>query len=484
MRRHLVVLAAFFVVLMFGGFLRFEGVGLRSLWRDELSTWHVSRMPILESLRWGPALTKPPLHQFTLRVITSDPHPSEATLRFPAALCGVLALVAAFWLGWLGGGAQVGLALALLLAFNTLQIKYSQEARPYTMLVLGCALCVGLWYLLVTTGRRRYFLAYVVTATLTLYAHYLAALTFAGQGVWWLIQLRRRPRDTGNFRPLVAILLVGLLCIPLAVRYLSYKSAMFQGLVWIPATTLGRSLETVAALTYGWQWVFGMLVTSVLVWMMAAGRWWPRRWPRVNTGRGDICGLLIACFAGAWFGLLVISWVAHPAMVVRYALPAAVPALLLPLIIAHRLDRRAPLVVAVVFVIGWSPSWMNREVEAGFREMSRFLVEHVDPDRELVVLTFDKTIHPGWEDSARLGFRYYPIPGLPVSELYLEADGVTARNDVLQDPRGLYLIVLWPNETAIIEAAGRRIIPFTIDGVELSRLLFGPYRLVHVAPLP
>ena len=196
-----------------------------------------------------------------------------------------------------------------------------------------------------------------------------------------------------------------------------------------------------------------------------------------------MCGLLIACLVGSWFGLLVISWIAHPAMVARYALPAAIPALLIPLIVAQPLHRLAPLVIAVGFAVGSAPSWMNREVNVGLREFAQFLVEHVDPDRELVILTMDNTIYAGWEDSERLGFRYYPVPGLPVSELYLEPDGVTARNDVLQDPRGLYLIVLWADELKIIESAGRRIVPITIEGVELSRLLFEPYRLVHIAPL-
>ena len=503
-RHHRVLLAGFCVVLLIGGFLRFEGAGLRSLWRDELCTWHVSRMPIGESLRWGPELTKPPLYQLALRALTGDPQPSEATLRFPAALCGCLTLVAALWLGWMAGGGQVGLALALLLAFNTLQIKYSQEARPYTMLVLGCALSVPLWYRLVTTGRRRYLLAYVLTATLTLYAHYLAALTFVGQGVWWLVQLRRRPREseadaacdhTADLRvekprmltPLIAIGLIGLFCIPLAVRYLKYKSSMFQGLEWIAEPTLDRALNTLGSLTYEWQWLYGMLATSLCVWLVAVGRRRPGRWARlwatVHDERGSMCGLLIACLVGSWFGLLVISWIAHPAMVARYALPAAIPALLIPLIVAQRLHRLAPLVIAVVFVVGSAPSWMNREVNVGLRELAQFLVEHVDPDRELVILTMDNTIYAGWEDSERLGFRYYPVPGLPVSELYLEPDGVTARNDVLKDPRGLYLIVLWADELKIIESAGRRIVPITIDGVELSRLLFEPYRLIHIAPL-
>lgn len=161
------------VLLVLGGaYIRIEGLGDRSLWRDELCTWHVSRMPLLESLAWGPELTKPPLYQFALRVLTRDPHPSEAMLRFPAASCGILAILAGWWLGRLAGGRRVGIVVAAACAFSGLQIYYSQEGRPYSMLLLGCALSTGLWYRLVTDGRCRYFITYVVVAALTLHAHY------------------------------------------------------------------------------------------------------------------------------------------------------------------------------------------------------------------------------------------------------------------------------------------------------------------------
>lgn len=168
--RCLITLAFLTVIMLLAGFLRFEGLGVRSLWQDELCTWHVSRMELGESLRWGPELTKPPLYQFLLRAMTSDAHPSEWTLRFPATLCGLLTIPAVFWLGWLGAGSRVGLAAAALIACNVLQIEYAQEARPYTILVLGCTLSTVLWYQMVVGARRATSLAYTLVTALTLYA--------------------------------------------------------------------------------------------------------------------------------------------------------------------------------------------------------------------------------------------------------------------------------------------------------------------------
>ncbi len=38
------------VLMVLGGYLRFVGLGTRSLWLDEFSTWHVSRIDLRKSL--------------------------------------------------------------------------------------------------------------------------------------------------------------------------------------------------------------------------------------------------------------------------------------------------------------------------------------------------------------------------------------------------------------------------------------------------
>jgi hypothetical protein len=492
-----IVLILLAVVL--GAYLRLEGLGERSLWRDELCTWRVSRMDLAESMRWGPELTKPPLYQLALRVLTRDPHPSEAMLRLPAAACGLLVVVVGWWLGRLGGGRWVGAAMALLCALNGLQIYYSQEARPYSMLLLGCMLTTGLWYHLVIGGRWRFFLAYVVVAVLTLHAHYLAALTLAGHALWWLIFARTNPSKRRGpwLRPFGALVATGILCMPIVVRYLYFRSSMFQGLSWIDPPTVLGTLDVLGRLTFGLQWVFVVLMPALALWIASASGVTlpdtPQPGGRVFGGRVDFCGLLLACFATGWFGLLVISWIAHPAMIARYALPASVPAILIPLILAHRLDRRMPLIIVAVFALASAPEWITRgyasqeppqwRSDPGLRELAAYLTEHADPTNEVVVLTLDATIYPEWEDSERLVFDYYPIEGVPIEELRLGPDNITAENDILKDPRGLYLIVLWADEMAIVEAAGRQIVPFEIEDRSFDRLLFTPYRLVHIAPL-
>ena len=481
---HLLVLLLVFAT---AALLRFEGLGVRSLWRDEICTWHVSQMPLAESLRWGPELTQLPLYQVVLRAFFRQGHPSEAELRMPAAVCGLGVVVAGCWLGGLFGSKAAAIALAGALAFQPLQVYYSREARSYSMLVLTCVLAAVFWFRLVRFGGRRNLAGYIVCATLALYSHYLAFLAIVSHFVWWLIVSSVSSRKPFDFRPIIGLLVTGVLCVPLLVRYLAFRSSIFQGLDWIAPPTLRDSLRTLSELTFGWHWVILVMPVALLIWIASAyvlHRRQPPNWLRgVFRGRDDPCGLLLLWLGFSWFGLMVISWIGHPALVTRYALPAAIPALLLPILVADRIHPAFAIILASLVIAIARPQWSQRVYDPGFREMTAYLQEHVVPDKELVVLTMDASIHPGWEDSERIAFDYYPLDGIELNELRLGPDGISVQNDVLKDPRSMYMIVFWADPFPVLKAQGREPLPIRVDGREYSQLSFPPYRLVHVAAL-
>ncbi len=361
------------LIVLLGGYLRFSGLGQRSLWLDEFSTWHVSRMDLGQSLRWAPELTKPPLYQLVLRIVTRSARPSEQVLRLPAAVCGMFTILAAWWLGKAAGGWAVGCALAGLVACHGVQIHYNQEARSYSMLVLGCTVSLALWHRLVIAPRWADLVAYVVVATLTFHAHYLTTLTLGAEATWWLLlgAFRRTQRRKW---PLIALGATGVLCAPMAVHYLRFQSSIFQGLDWIPSPTWHGAVGILDQLTFGRVWVLALLVPGVLIWLAGLlgymslrgpqrsvracrGRhapWWTSH-AGAFTGSKDPCGLLLIVLAAAWLGLVVVSWVVQPAMILRYALPASIPALLIPLVVARRLNSYAPLVIMAISVVGTAP---------------------------------------------------------------------------------------------------------------------------------
>ncbi len=474
------------VAVAAGAYLRLDSLGSRSLWLDELATWNVANMPFGASLSWGPEAI-PPLYQLCVRALTDDPHPPEWLLRLPAALAGCLVVPAGWWLGRRLGDARVAGSLALLLACNAMQIEYSREARGYSLLVLGSVLSVGAWHALVTRPTRARAVAYAGVTALTFYAHVFVALTAAGQVAWWLTRMLRRPRSAPGGLPLLALGATVVLWAPLGVRLITRETGIATVLAWVPPASPVDSFDLLAGITAGWVWLAGALVPAVLIGL--GGHFhWPLSLRKLFNSRedhrtNDAVPLMLWWLATSWLGLLLISWLAVPVMVARYLLPAAVPALLLPLVLARRWHRHGPLVLAGLGVVASLPeAWTVRSPDRlGFRELVAFLDQQVDADRDLVVQAVSSSA-PDYIEMETLEFTYYPLKGVTVQPLAVEPAVHSTWGSALADPRRIYIATFLADPLPAIHNAGRGTEPFTLDDRRYEQLAFGPYRLLCVAP--
>ncbi len=404
--------------------------------------------------------------------------------------------------------------------------------------------------------------AYVVVTALAFHANYLMALTVAGQVIWGSVvvasrqsisKLRFQIRDLAV--PAGVLLATAALCVPIVWHFLRHRTSVFQGLDWIARPTFGGAMKVLGEVSFGPVWVWALLVPAVIAWGGVAKT--PKRQnaetPKPGGGlqaseptmrlvtsphrhvailphSSGVFSLLLIWLGAAWGGLLVISWMAHPAMVLRYALPAAAPAILLPLIVLRRFDRRLPLLVAGLFVAGTAPAWTGRidQVQAGFREMVAFLDEYADPQREAIVAVVERTSSPGWEEMDLLGFEYYrsskfeirsskkgseatrqpggrdneatrqpgngqieilphyditTLPPPPTEVLYLRNGQPDGDQPILRDSRALWLVTFLADPTEALRAAGRRVEQIEIEGKLFDQLYFEPYRLIRVAAM-
>ena|SRR5579864_2272534 len=127
-----------FIVLIAGS-LRLAWLGRPSLWYDEVVTLTLAlqRGP-RELLRLLPQLdaTRAPLHPLLLQGWLSLFGSSDWTARSFSVLCGVLSVLAVYRIGCASFDRSTGLWAAWLCAISPLLIMYSQEARPYALLVL------------------------------------------------------------------------------------------------------------------------------------------------------------------------------------------------------------------------------------------------------------------------------------------------------------------------------------------------------------
>jgi hypothetical protein len=213
-RERLIRSGLLFVILAVGAWLRFDGLGNKSLWLDESLSWRLSTFPVPELIaRTGSKGTvHPPCYFVVLRGWSWLIGDSEVSLRSLAALCGVATIAAMYWTIRAGGrldndcddvvpfaspehlryrGAPTVIArnefgallAAALVALNAQHIHASKQVRMYSMAAL--LLLLGTYMLFVALAARHHrwlpWAAFATVALAACYTHYFAAVSVGAQ---------------------------------------------------------------------------------------------------------------------------------------------------------------------------------------------------------------------------------------------------------------------------------------------------------------
>lgn len=163
------LLVGFITLLAFA--LRLHNLGANSLWYDELLELDVAQSSFWEIGSQLERHAAMPLDYYLMHGWIKLGQ-QDTWVRFPAAFFGTLAVPVIYVLAARLFNKQVGYLAALLLAWASFSVYYSQEVRPYTLLLLLTLLgYLGLWQTY-RTGRLRYWgvaTAGLVGAALTHY---------------------------------------------------------------------------------------------------------------------------------------------------------------------------------------------------------------------------------------------------------------------------------------------------------------------------
>jgi hypothetical protein len=195
------------------GFLhRFVFIGARQLWTDELMQARIIRSAspaeILTRLRDGMDLASP-LDFLIQRAITLLLGDALWAMRLHALVFGTAAIWVFYRLACLLFGARVALYSTILFAFYPLACRYSQEARPYSLLLLLSLLSYDILLRHLYGGRRSWYgwLPVAGISALLLYTSYLGALILISQliglalSALWKLDLtveRGQKKETGE----------------------------------------------------------------------------------------------------------------------------------------------------------------------------------------------------------------------------------------------------------------------------------------------
>lgn len=127
------------LILLLGAILRMYHLDFQSIWLDEIHTMNEANPSIPLSDLYDTIMTgeqMPPLYFYMLYFVFKIFGYTTLVARSYSAVLGILSLYASYLLGKELFNKQVGLLTAFVLTLNYFHLSYSQEARPYMLLLL------------------------------------------------------------------------------------------------------------------------------------------------------------------------------------------------------------------------------------------------------------------------------------------------------------------------------------------------------------
>jgi mannosyltransferase len=223
------------LVISVGAVLRFFRLGTKSFWLDEAASVTLAR---LDWRSFWIAITHRQANMVLYYLLLRGwikLGSSEFVMRSLSALAGVAAIPAIYLLGTRLFGPRAGRVAALLLSVHAFHIRYSQEARAYSLFMLLAILASLLFLRSMERPTRNNWAAYVRTSTLMVYAQVFGGWMLLAQ--WISLLFRRSAIAWKQF--LFSVAMIGLLISPLAYCLL-FASDRTQ-LYWLTKPTLQDS---------------------------------------------------------------------------------------------------------------------------------------------------------------------------------------------------------------------------------------------------
>ncbi len=304
------------LVVALAAALRFFRLGAESLWIDEIIT--VRFLAAYSPLELVTAIPSQqphfPAYYVGLDVWRGLFGTGAATLRFPSAVVGTLAIPVAYLLVRRLYTSRAGLLAAAMLAVSRYHIADAQEVRMYAFLTAGVLASTYLFTRL--DEGRRVAVAYLAATVFALSLHPFAVFLPLVHATFLAVERVASPPSGGWTAPRLQWP-VALTSLPVlaagafgVVRFLGGARLTFV------ATPGAREVAVVlGSFLGGWSWPWNLLVGGGCGLLALFGLWRGRREPATRL---LACWLLVPLV-----GLLAVSYLATPVLFDRYALVAA-----------------------------------------------------------------------------------------------------------------------------------------------------------------
>ena len=337
------------------GLLGAVRLGAKSIWTDEAFSDAVAGLDLPTMGRvvtHGESFNG--LYYALLHVWQVGGH-SEAWLRLPSVIFGVLAAWALFTLNRRLFGVEVALAAAALLAVNAFFVYHEQDARPYSLAVFLVVLATNLFVRALEDPSILRWMGYGAVGALAVYAHLFSVLVLTAHLSSLLI---RRPRPRGQHLAagfgVTVVLVAPLLTVVLRTDPLEreFIDAVHLGSFrWLFLNlTGGGGLDTTGSFALLLAYFVACCLGILMMLRTARDR---------GNDRGDphgawSFGLMFLWLGAPVIGSFVVSLVRSPIFYPRYLIVALPPLVTIASIGIAALRGRSLQTAAVAFIVALS----------------------------------------------------------------------------------------------------------------------------------
>ncbi len=170
-----------------------------SIWFDEAFSTYIAQFSFWDIARYTASDVHPPLYYWFLKVWAGIFGTTDLAYRSLSIVFGAAVIATTFFLTRKLFGRKVGWVALLLLVVSPMLIRYSDEARMYTLAAL---IVMSATYVLVKaqeTKSRKLWILYGVLVTLGMWTHYFTALAWLAHWAWRGIQIWRKGMGAKTF---------------------------------------------------------------------------------------------------------------------------------------------------------------------------------------------------------------------------------------------------------------------------------------------
>ncbi len=176
-----------FAFTLAAGLIRLLFLERQALWNDEMFSFDVANLPLMEiQSRLVAYYHHPPLFFYALHASLSLFGQSAWALRIIPAIAGSVSVGLVYLVAERFYGRRSGIVAAAICLVAPFHVAYSQEGRPYALAACFCLLSLYAMLMSIREGGRLWKLTYVAATSALLYTHHWGVFVVFSQMVFLL----------------------------------------------------------------------------------------------------------------------------------------------------------------------------------------------------------------------------------------------------------------------------------------------------------